>query len=529
MVQGSNGACGSTLLSAAWRGSAGHTQARAIFGKNRIACAIQQASSCWAHCLYKAELRRSPRNFTSTLAGQGVQGELPQTLDDVVTFLPLEEACDAGRRVSDQTLVACALHDAVDTSNPSTISERIYSDEKAAIYLLKQGRQMEQLHEACKQLLQATQNTVTLAPLIVKHPADGRVLSLHRSFWTLFQKCVEKLATAPHTTSKSASFSALLEGTLRLAVRAREDFGFTLPISLYRDLATCVCVSPSEVKTTMWLLQIIRWIVQDFGNLPSNFLHQPLSELAQRRHFDIMVALLIQVFHKPDTSVKFLDEVTLQAIFRPLYEDFRAQVWEAPTRKGRRAKTRLLMEELLLLLEPSVWRLFGYCPSSPEHQTTLREAVDVLLLSSTNESTQKETPAPSLPGTQEILQALFPDEYSDKWDSEEDDWESSRGDSDNYTAWEYHIDMDADTAIVGMTRYAQEADANHDDQQTIATSKIPTSKAWHRVANVPDVVSQIEEATGRSLQYSESLKQDLLHSFGEQQNLEEYDSEEEEL
>lgn len=106
------------------------TKVRALFGENRIACALQQPSYCWAHCLYKADFRRSRRNFASALAGKGVQGELPQTPDQIVTFLPLGEACDAGRRISDQILVACALLDAVDTSSSSMISESCYTSKQ---------------------------------------------------------------------------------------------------------------------------------------------------------------------------------------------------------------------------------------------------------------------------------------------------------------------------------------------------------------------------------------------------------------
>jgi len=255
--------------------------------------------------------------------------------------------------------------------------------------------------------------------------------------------------------------------------------------------------------------------------------------------------------HTHDFEMEFLNKTTLQGMFRILYDDFRTHIWEpppAPTRQQRvksrssstpQQKFRLedasALEELLIVLEPSVWKVFGYSSAIPEQMSSLQDVIDVLLSPSSrrddhstsrNDSSRGDDSSVALPDSQELFTALFPEEYPDDFSFDESDDYYYDDDDDEYednethlqsgrATWAVYVDMDSDLSVVGVTRVVRDedeedwdSDASTVDSQTIYTrSMLP--------AQLPDVVHQLEQVVGKPLQYSKGLERDLFQQLAD--------------
>lgn len=455
---------------------------------------------------------------------------------------------------------------------------------------------MKELEDAADSLLAATKVTIPLAQIITYSPNDERVHSLHRSFLGILQKCVSALTQAAANTSAAADmdthrrsssrrrstplFSSeseppLLEKTLRLAVRAREDLGLPFHLPLYKLLAVSVTLSSSSSATiTRWVLQAGRWAQEDFGSScmtqgPEEFFARPLWNLAHRRRYSDLLDILYVLLLTDDFDTKYLQSATLEGILRILYEDLQTHLWEpspmvtSPRKKQGRSKPlsyssrlqhqreyfrpkedALDLEEILMLLEPSIYNVFGYTSATPEDSKSLRDIIDVLLATSSNQGglsnrdgeSARGGDSVSLSGTPELLQALFPEQFPDDFPSDEfeeyyydddDDDESDGNDRRHLTSgtarWEFHVDMDSDLAVVGVTRVFRDDEDDDDWDSEASTASIDTEMIYTRSmleAKIPDIVHQVEQVIGKPLQYSKGLEREL---FDQMADLHEHD------
>jgi len=299
-------------------------------------------------------------------------------------------------------------------------------------------------------------------------------------------------------------------------------------------------------------------------------------------------------------SVDYLEERTMSQLFRILYDDLKTHLWEPQNKLEQPdlsnvSTSSATLEEVLTLLEPSVWKFFDeeqdgddendedgvvslWSKASYENpdkegdhhsNTFLRDAIDILVSpqgskngtttttindeeDSTGDGKGSSHRRPlSLEESRELLHALFPEEFLEDVESlefwEEDDEDYSTDDSRRNAIleeterhltmgkWELHVDMDSDLSIVALTRRpfseeddddddddftGQEDDSDDDDKDTddgwsqreISRGKSSNIK-WQRLETVPDIVHQIEVATGQQLQYSKPFQIDLLHDL----------------
>jgi hypothetical protein len=397
----------------------------------------------------------------------------------------------------------------------------------------------------------------------------------------------------------------LLDKTLRLAVRARGDLGLPLHLPLYQTLARSVAQLSSSSSsynytshtTTNWIVQLANWAQEDFNLHHPNgsgffLVSSPLCILAQRQRYGELAHLLTTILTSPNFSMNYVDESTLHQLIRILYDDLYTHLWEEPpattttrhnnnnNNKNKRKRPppllrsnsnnsnnsnnnphqmTMALQELLFVLEPSIWKLFGEVVSSsssssiPPESSSLREAIDVLISTTTSSSSSSLVPpgqhqhsspeaaaaaaaAASLLSSKELLHALFPDEFSDDsqefWEDDDDTMDQLDEDEDDEDdffetnrhltsgKWELHVDMDSDLSIVSITRrFADddddENDDNEDDDDDDWSREVPPSVQWQRLETVPDIVQQIEVAAGQPLRYSKRLQRDLLHQFVE--------------
>lgn len=388
----------------------------------------------------------------------------------------------------------------------------------------------------------------------------------------------------------SESEPPLLDKTLRLAVRARGDLGLPLHLPLYQMLALSVAQSSQSSSTiAKWIIQAGKWAQADFGpesisasmtttsqyhdddddhdhhhnyatNQREEFFARPLCHLAQRKRFSDLVDVLLLILHSKDfVSMAHLSQSTLQGILGVLYEDLRTLVWEPNHRKQKKqqassirrrfsshqqsqsmiSKDTLALEEVLLLLEPSIWKVFGYSSLAPEQTTSLREAIDVLLSPSWNikngssdsdllPSSGKTSFPAVLPDNPELLQALFPEEdFPDHFpfpESDEDEYYTNET-SDHLTSgsatWEFRLDMDSDLARrVFPIDEDDDDDDDWDDEDgnPLLSDGFCADELYNRsdlLRDLPDVVHQIEQVTGKPLTYSKRLEQDLLQQLND--------------
>jgi hypothetical protein len=418
-----------------------------------------------------------------------------------------------------------------------------------------------------------------------------------------------------------ASEPPLLDKTLRLAVRARGDLGLPLHLPLYQSLAVSVAQSSESSATiTRWILQAGRWAQEDFGpacitanssssirlhpddddddddetttttTIMEEFFARPLYHLAERKRYAELVDVLLLILHAKDfDAMEYLHESTVQGILHRILPDLQTLVWEPPSTSTSNYNHRrrrpispqqqqsfsddaLALEEILLLLEPSIWKVFGYDTVSPERATSLRDAIDVLLSPPSSLDKNHRRPPPSsisntrgtdnggnddddddkassrsrdtfsssvvLPESPELLQALFPEEFPDDFpfpDSDEDEESSSSSSSSAFgettehltsgnASWEFHVDMDSEVAVVGVTRVfpdnddEDDEDSSEDGEEGSHFSHWSTETLYTRsmlAANLPDVVHQIEQVTGKPLQYSKRLEKDLIRQLND--------------
>lgn len=147
-----------------------------------------------------------------------------------------------------------------------------------------------------------------------------------------------------------------------------------------------------------------------------------------------------------------------------------------------------------------------------------------------------------------LIQALFPnafredlnggndDDFNEN-DDDDDDGEDEDDDDDNTRiyqtpkgSWEIIVDMDSDMAIVGINRILNvdedggedddddDASDDDDDDDASQTTQWDTRELYTRSllpGTLPDVVQQIEQVIGRSLQYNKRLEQDLIRTMGD--------------
>ncbi len=432
----------------------------------------------------------------------------------------LDEAAAEGRRIFD----FCQL-DTTDVKSPLT-------NEKLHI-----------LEDALDRFLAVTIATVPLSQAITIFRNEERVQLLHRAFLTIVQKCVSTLmqvGSPENPTSLLSSNPPLLEKTLQLVTRAREDLNLPFPLPLYQWLAVSVSQSSDTHATiTKWIMQAGRWARDDFGSDSltqenQEFFAQPLRHLAVRKRYTEMAEILLLVLESESFAVNYLRESSLKEILSALDDDLQIHVWK-PTRSASISPLAQVLMEILLLLEPSIWRVFGYSTLSPDRMDSLRDAIEIIL-SQENDQSPDNTSSSSLSlyaDSPELIQAFFREQFPDNFPTPEDDYYDDADEDETYDppkgTWEIHLDMDSDLAIVGVSRIshsdeeydydhdddgnAEDDDNDDDDSQDTQRDREELYTRSMLPGTLPDVVSQIEQVIGKPLQYSKRLEEDLIRAM----------------
>ena len=364
-------------------------------------------------------------------------------------------------------------------------------------------------------LLNSTSDWKTLAAEIEAQGDDGvssspQVAALHSAFVAVSQWCLN-LAKDEQASKfpENQGFAALILETAIRVARRTHQLSLPLPFPLYQSLAGTVADHPCFTSPLPYIIEMAKWTDTAVGPLSANFFSAPLVALARKRRIPDVIALLREM--QTVYELQYLEESATQELLYTLKNEIRAMMQLTSD------ENEDLLLELILLLEPSIWKVFDKDPVD-RTKGRLWDAVDILIDMevntrdvSPNQDFVQKSPIERDP----MSGVASSDTYLDSMDIPKD---STSG----FSSSEWQRLLEKSEGMKGVDFQISSIDG---EEMTIEISRM-LSPDFDDVAidgllytredvdfELPDIVSQLEKQGMTRLRYSKEFERHLLNQF----------------